>query len=53
LIDGSYKGLWERITRVASTQAAIMGKTKTAGPCWRFIRLIPIGLILSPASMDL
>jgi hypothetical protein len=52
LVDGSYKGLRERITRVASAQATTMGKTKPFGPRWRFIRLISIALILGPASMD-
>jgi hypothetical protein len=52
LVDGSYKGLRERITGVASAQATTMGKTKPFGPRWRFIRLISIALILGPASMD-
>jgi len=52
LVDGSYKGLRERITGVASAQATTMGTTKPFGPCWRFIRPISIVLILGHASMD-
>jgi len=52
LVDGSYKGLRERITRVASAQARTMGKTKPLGPRWWFIRLISIARILGPDSMD-
>jgi hypothetical protein len=52
LVDGSYKGLRERITGVASAQATTTGKTKPFAPRWRFIRLISIALILGPALMD-
>jgi hypothetical protein len=51
-VDGSYKGLRERITGVASAQATTTGKTKPFGPRWRFICLISVALILGPASMD-
>jgi len=51
-VDGSYKGLRETITGVASAQATTMGKTKPFGPQWRFIGLISIAHILGPASMD-
>jgi len=53
LVDSSDKGLRERITGDASTQATTMGKTKHFGPRWQFIRFISVGLILVPASMDL
>jgi len=52
LVAGSYQGLRERITEVASAQATTMDKTKPFGPCWRFIWLISIALIPGPASMD-
>jgi hypothetical protein len=52
LVDGSYNGLRERITGVASAQARTMGKTKPFGLRWRLIRLISIALVLGPASMD-
>jgi hypothetical protein len=51
LLDGSYKGLRERITRVASAQATTMGKTKRFGPHWRMIPLISVTTILGPALM--
>jgi hypothetical protein len=51
-VDGSYKGLRQRITGVASAQATMIGKTKPFGPRWRFNRHIAIALILGPASMD-
>jgi hypothetical protein len=51
LVDGSYKGLRERITGVASAQATTTGKTKPFGPRWRIIRLISVALILVPAWM--
>jgi hypothetical protein len=51
-VDSSYKGLRERITRVASTKVTTMGKTKPFGPRWRVIRLISIAHMLGPASMD-
>jgi hypothetical protein len=52
LVDGSYKGLRERITGVASAQATTLGKTKPFGPHWRLILLISIPRILGPAPMD-
>jgi len=52
-VDGSNKGLRERITRVASAQATTTGKTKPFRPRWRLICLISITLILAPARMDL
>jgi len=52
LVVGSYKGLRERFTGVASAQATMMGKTKPFGHRWRFIPLISVDLILRPASMD-
>jgi len=52
LVDGSYKGLREKITGVASAHAATMGKTKPFGPCWRLTCLISIALILGPGLMD-
>jgi len=53
LVHGSYKGLGERITQVASAQATTMGKTKPFGPHWQFICRISVPHILGPASMDL
>jgi len=52
LVDGSYKGLRERIARVAYAQATTMGKTKPFGHCSRFICHISIALIPGPAWMD-
>jgi hypothetical protein len=52
LADGSYKGLRERITGVASAQATTMGKTKPFGHRWRFIRLFSIARIIGPASTN-
>jgi hypothetical protein len=52
LVDGSYKGRRERITRIATAEARTMGKTTPFGVHWRFIRLISGVLILAPASMD-
>jgi len=52
LVDGSYNGLREKISGVASTQATTMAKTKTYGSCWPFIRLIIVVLILCPAWID-
>jgi len=45
-------GLRERITGVASAQATMMGRTKPFGPCWRFICIDSVALILGPASMN-
>jgi hypothetical protein len=52
-VDGSYKGLRERITGVASAHATMKGKTNPFGPRWQCICLIYVALILGPASMDL
>jgi hypothetical protein len=52
LVDGGYKGLRERITRAASAQAIMMGKTKPFGPHWRIIHLISIALNLGCASIN-
>jgi hypothetical protein len=51
-VDGSYKGLRERFTGVASTQATAIGKTNTFGSGWWFIYLISVAFNLGPASMD-
>ena len=52
LVDGSYTGLKERITGVASTQATTMGKTKPIGPHWLLIHHISVACCLGPASLD-
>jgi len=52
LVDGSYMGLRERITRVASAQATLDGKTKSFGPHWQYIHHISPALILARAWMD-
>jgi hypothetical protein len=51
-VDGSYDSLFERITRVASAQASMMGKTQPFGTGWLFILLISVTLILVSASLD-
>jgi hypothetical protein len=52
LLDWRYNGLRERISGVASAQAAKMGMTKPFGPRLWFIRIIFIALILGPGSRD-
>jgi hypothetical protein len=52
LVDNSYNGLRERITRVASAQTTVIGKKNTFGPRWRFICLISTDLIIGTASID-
>jgi hypothetical protein len=51
-VDGSYNSLRDRITRVASAQASMMGKTQPFGTGWLFILLISVTLILVSASLD-
>lgn len=53
LVDDSWKGFRERITKVASVQGMAMGNTKPFSSRWRDIRLISVSRIPWSALMDL